>query len=293
MDNNPPSKESKESPFSNPTVVAALITGIISLVAALVAVSPQLLPLLSGPTETPIPTLTVTVQPTSPPTQTPTELLATETATQIMPTATETLTPTATPITPPLSCLDRWEVISTIQTTPVSQGGCQKYSYPDLGIEPLQSEMLSFGATLLHVDGITGVTTEVPNAVKEIRFNVELDNLEDGEFWIALSDNKNPETNSISIKLQSNGLIRIYNVDGRIYTEKTWNEARAGTIYGSSKPYIYKFVFKINGTNVNFMINNLPLNLSINPDYLFFGYKNKSPVKPVTVFVNVSNLEIK
>ena len=69
----------------------------------------------------------------------------------------------------------------------------------------------------------------------------------DGEFWIALSEEENPEVGSLSTRVQNNGLLRVYDANGNLYTEKTWDELRVGTIYGSGKPYKYQFVLKING----------------------------------------------
>jgi len=129
--------------------------------------------------------------------------------------------------------------------------------------------------------------------VSEISFDVKLDDISDGEFWIALSNGVNPDQNSVSIRIQSNGLVRLYDINGDFYTDKTWNELRNGTIYSANKPFYYKFVIRISGSNLNIGINNTRLNLSGRPEYLFLGYKNKSSVKPVTVFVDVSNLEMK
>jgi hypothetical protein len=284
------SDRSQKSPFSNPTVVAALITGIVGLIVALITALPQLVPLFSRPTETPVPTLTATFQPISPPTAT--EMGVTGMATEIPPTPTETLTPTPTPMTTLLSCLNRWEVISDLTATPESQAGCEKYGYPDLGIEPLQNGALSFGKTALLIDAITGITTNLSNEASKVSFDVELNELTDSEFWIALSNDKNPEVDSINIRLQSNGLVRIYDVNGNLYTDKTWGELKGDAPDGSGK-YNYKFVFEITGRSVNFFINELPLTLPTNPNYLFFGFKHKSTVKPVTVYVNISNLEVK
>jgi len=174
-----------------------------------------------------------------------------------------------------------------------SQGGCEKYSYPDLGIEPLQSTVLSFAQPAILITETTGITTNFSSDVTEISFDVKLDDISDGEFWIALSNGANPDQNSVSIRLQSNGLVRIYDVNGNFYTDKTWNELRSGTIYSANKPFYYKFVIRISGSNLNIGINNTRLSLTGRPNHLFLGYKNKSTTKSVTVFVDVSNLEIK
>ncbi len=295
MPDAPQSQESKKTKwYENQALLIAVLGVAGTIVAAIISVSPQLIAALKPePTPTAIPaTATLEIIPALSPTPTgtitPTTIPPTET---LSPTPTET--PTPTPLTPPLSCLDRWQVISKAPTTPQPQGGCEKYSYPDLGIEPGRNDILSFGKTAIQIDGLTGIATELSNDVTEISFTVELNNLVDGEFWVALSGDSNPESNSISVRVQPNGLIRVYDTNGTLYTDKTWDELRAGTIYGSGKPYIYNFVFKIAGPNVTIAINDLPLKLTTNPDYLFFGYKNKSSVNPVTIFGSVSKLAIK
>jgi len=174
-----------------------------------------------------------------------------------------------------------------------SSGNCEKYSYPDLGIEPVQNTILSFVQPSILINETTGITTQFSNNVTEISFDIELDDITDGEFWIALSNGMDPDHNAVSIRLQSNGLLRVYDVGGNFYTEKTWNELRDGTIYSANKPFYYNFVIRISGTNLNIGINSIRLNLSGRPEYLFLGYKNKSAVKDVAVFAEVSNLEMK
>lgn len=257
---------------------------------ALITTLPLLIPLLSGPTETPIPTLTATVLPTSSATETPTKVFPTDTTTQIPPTPTETAT--ITPVTPPLSCLDRWEIISSAPGEVFPSGNCEKYSYPDLGIEPSQGTILSFTPPSISINETTGITTKFSNDVNEIRFDVKLNNISEGKFWIALSNGTDPDNNSVSIRIQSNGLVRFYDINGNEYSEKTWNELRDGTIYSANNPFYYNFVIRISGSNLNIGINNTRLNLFGRPDYLFLGYKNKS-AKMVSLSVDVSNLEMK
>ena len=273
-----------------------LIIAVLGVVAAILTALPSIIDALPKPEPTPTatlptatmgnPTLTSTVTVTS----TVTETGIPSTAT-LSPTPTETAT--VTPVTPPLSCLDRWEVISSAPGTVYSSGNCEKYSYPDLGIEPSQSTVLSFAQPSISINETTGITTRFSKDVAEISFDVKLDDISDGEFWIALSNGVDPDHNAVSIRLQSNGLARIYDVNGNLYSEKTWNDLRDGTSYSANKPFYYNFVIRISGTNLNIGINTTRLNLSGTPKYLFLGYKNKSAAKPVTLFVEVSNLEMK
>lgn len=275
----------------------AMIIAILGVLAAMIGVLPSIIEALPKPEPTAtaiIPTASFDASPTSPPTAT---IIATVTETPVPPTATlsptPTETPTATPVTPPLSCLDRWEVISSAPGNVFPQGSCEKFSYPDLGIEPGGAATLAFAKSSIEINETTGVTTQFSSDVTEISFDVRLDEIADGEFWIAFSDGINPDRDAVSIRLQSNGLVRIYDVNGNFYTEKTWNELRQNTVYSANKPFYYNFVIRISGTNLNIGLNNTRLNLTGRPDHLFLGYKNKSTVKPVEVFVEVSNLEIK
>lgn len=265
-------------------VVAALLTALPSIINALPKPEPTPTAILSPIATISIPTLTSTA------TATATETSVPSTAT-LSPTPTETAT--ITPVTPPLSCLDRWDVISSDPGTVYSLGSCENYSYPDLGIEPVQNTVLSFAQPSILINETTGIATRFSSNVTEISFDVKLDDISDGEFWIALSDGNNPDNNSVSIRLQSNGLVRIYDVNGNFYTEKTWNELRDGTIYSANKPFYYNFAIRISGTNLNIGINSTRITLSGRPDHFFLGYKNKSAIKEVTLFVDVSNLEMK
>jgi hypothetical protein len=274
----------------------ALIIAILGVVAALLSALPSIIGALPKPEPSPTATAILPTATIESATLTP-SATATATETTIPPTATlspmPTETATITPVTPPLNCLDRWEVISSAPGTVYSSGSCEKYSYPDLGIEPSQNTVLSFAQPSILVNETTGIATKFSSDVSEISFDVKLDNISDGEFWIAVSKTADPDNNSVSIRLQSNGLVRIYDINGNFYTEKTWNELRDGTIYSANKPFYYNFVIRISGSNLNIGINNTRLNLSGRPNYLFLGYKNKSATKPVTLFVEVSNLEIK
>jgi hypothetical protein len=291
------SEQSNHKWYTDRSVQLTILGVAGTIIAAVISILPQFISNSQSPdpTQTPVVwTATVIELPTA----TPEPILPTDTATP-GPTGTATLsptpteTPTSTPITPPLSCLDRWEVISSAPGTVFASGNCEKYSYPDLGIEPIQSSILSFVQPSILINETTGITTRFSNNATEISFDVKLDEVTDGEFWIALSNAMDPDSNAVSIRLQSNGLVRIYDVSGNFYTEKSWNELRNGTIYSANKPFYYNFVIRISGTNLNIGINNTRLNLPGRPEYLFLGYKNKSAVKDVTLFVEVSNLEIK
>lgn len=291
MTNSPESdKSTKKKWYEN----QALIIAILGVVAALLSSLPAIVNALPKPEPTPTATVPSPTQESA--TLTPT-ITATATKTTIPPTATLSPTPTETatitPVPPPLSCLDRWEVISSAPGPVYSSGNCEKYSYPDLGIEPSQSTVLSFAQPSILINETTGITTNFSGEVTEISFDVKLDNISDGEFWIALSDGTDPDNNSVSIRLQSNGLVRVYDINGNFYAEKTWNVLRDGTIYSANKPFYYDFDIRISGLNLNIGINNTRLNLSGKTNHLFLGYKNKSVTKPVTLFVDVSNLEMK
>jgi hypothetical protein len=162
MDN--PSQTRNATPkkwYQDQPVLLTVIGLVGTILAALISVLPDLLPASRpepSPTLVPI-TATIENSPTPlPPTITPTV-----TDTPIPPTATlsptPTETPTATPVTPPLSCLDRWEIISSAPGTVFSQGSCEKYSYPDLGIEPDGTTTLAFAKSSIEINETTGIAT--------------------------------------------------------------------------------------------------------------------------------------
>jgi hypothetical protein len=292
------SNNSSNSNWYSDRSVQLTILGVAgTIIAAVISILPQFIGNNRSPEPTQAPIIwTATADQL--PTDTAEPILPTDT-TIPGPTDTATLppapteSPTATPVTPPLSCLDRWEVISSAPGTVYASGNCEKYSYPSLGIEPVQSTILSFVQPSIQINETTGITTRFSDNATEISFDVKLDDVTDGEFWIALSNEMNPDNNAVSIRLQSNGLVRFYDVSGNFYSEKSWNELRDGTIYNANKPFYYNFIIRISGTDLNIGINNTRLNLSGRPEYLFLGYKNKSEAKPVKLVVEISNLVIK
>ena len=283
--------------YADRSVQLTLLGVVGTIAAAVISILPQFINNSPDPAPTITPVV-FTVTMAESPSETPEPILPTDTVTP-GPTDTATLSPTptetatATPVTPPLGCLDRWEVISSAPGNVFASGTCEKYSYPELGIEPIQSTLLSFAQPSILINETTGITTNFSNEITEISFDIKLDDVTDGEFWIALSNGMYPDSNAVSIRLQSNGLVRIYDASGNLYAEKTWNELREGTIYNANKPFYYNFVIRISGTNLNIGINSIRLNLSGRPEYLFFGYKNKSAVKDVSLFAEVSNLKMK
>ena len=289
MSKNNRSSRAKQSPFSNPTVLAALITGIVGLIVALITALPQLLPLLSRPTETPIPSFAATVSPTSPAIETPTN-----TATQIPPTPTETVSPTPTQITPPISCLDRWQVISSDPNLAeaISQGDCNQANVPGLGITSSKNG-LSMGVNNFQKQGTFGIVTSLPTTVT-ITMQVDLNVLTQGEFWIAISNNPNPENNMMILAMEpKTGEVRIYSDQTSRYNSKyEWSQLLANTSLTASSPHTYKITFAISGNSVSPQIyyTNLPSQIVNLPKYLFIGYNNKSNLGSMTLQAKISDL---
>ena len=291
------SNRGKGSPFSNPTVVAALITGIITLVVALITALPQLVPLLSKPTETPIPTLTATVPPTSLPTAT--EVRATDTATEVPPTATETITPSPTPVDPGIACLDRWQVIASdgSKPEPTAGDGCDNVGIPTLGISTTGQQLI-FGVNNFQSQGIFGVSTSLPTNAN-ISLKVKMNSLQVGEFWIALSNEPTPDGNMLIFALQPEfGELRTYVDQSNNYASRyLWSNLTTNTNYGGGPPYVYDMTLNTSGGQVTYRLNFLePQTQSVNlPKYLFFGFRNKVGQGQGMVSMNivVSGLEIK
>jgi hypothetical protein len=290
------SSESKESPFSNPTVVAALVTGILSLIAALVAVSPQLIPLIGDPTETPIPTFTATLAPTTRPTSTPAEPLATGTVTPVPPTPTETITPSPTPVDPGIACLDRWQVVSSnpelISTS--GAGSCAVSNVPGLGISASRNGLV-FGINSFREQGTFGITTSLP-ADATVSMTVDLITLTQGEFWIALSNTPDPKDKMMILALEPNsGEVRFYNNQTSSFSNRyEYRGLLTNTSLSPSRPYNYRITFSISGNSVNPRIHftNLPPQIVNLPKYLFIGYNKKSTLGSMSVQVEISDLVV-
>lgn len=293
MDKPPRSSEGKENPITNPGVIAALITGIISLIVAL----PQLVPLISRPVETATQTTAATLPPaTSPPTGTFTEPPPTGTATEIPPTPTETITPSPTPVDPGITCLDRWQVISSNPEllTTSGAGNCAVSSIPDLGISASRTGLV-IGVNSFKEQGTFGITTALPMDAT-ISMTVDLITLTQGEFWIALSDTPNPEDKMMILALEPNsGEVRFYNNQTSSFTNKyDYRDLLTNTSLNPGRPYNYRITFSTSGNTVSPRIHftNLPPQIVNLPKYLFIGYDKKSTLGTMSLQVRISDLTV-
>lgn len=263
-----------------------------TIVAALISISPQVIPALIKPEPTPtfIPA-TATLEPSPTPSPTPTETVIPFTAT-VSPTPTETATPT--PITPSISCLDRWQVISSDPdlAEPTSQGDCSQASIPALGISSSR-EGVSFGVNSFREQGNFGIATSLP-ADATITLQVDLTILTQGEFWIALSNTPNPENNMFILAIEPNtGEIRLYSDQtSRFSIKYNYADLLTNTILASGPPFSYKLTIATSGNSVNPKIHftDLPSQIVNLPKYLFIGYSNKSTLGSMTLQAEISDL---
>lgn len=289
-------EETKKS-FSNPTVLAAIIGVIGTIVVTLITTSPQLIAALKSPTETPIPTSTATSPPTNAPLPTETEVVPpTATSTNVPPTPTETVVSSPTPVDPGIACLDRWEIISSNPdlAIPVAGGNCDLVSIPGMGISTSGSELI-FGQNNFREQGTFGLSTAIPLDAT-IRMKVKRGILTRGEFWIALSNKPNPESNMMILAIQPEfGEVRTY--AGQTSTAAgryTWEQLVENTTYGDGPPYTYDLILKTDGSLVDTRINflDLPSQIVNLPKYLFIGYQNASTLGSVSMSITVSDLTI-
>jgi len=210
------------------------------------------------------------------------------------PTDTASPSPTPTPINPPISCLDRWQIISTNPelTETTSQGDCAQASVPALGISASRTGV-SFGINNFREQGNFGIATSLPTDAT-VTLQVEFIVLTQGEFWIALSNTPNPENKMMILALQPNtGEVRFYSDQTSRFSYKyNYGDLLTNTTLSSSLPFKYKITFAISGNSVRPQIHftNLP-SQSVNlPKYLFIGYNNKSTLGSMTLQVEISNL---
>ena len=125
---------------------------------------------------------------------------------------------------------------------------------------------------------------------------VKMSFLTQGEFWIALSNEPNPESNMLIIAIQPEfGEVRTYieqtdTVEGRF----TWAELAVDTNYGEGPPYTYDITLNTSASAIDSRINffDLPSQIVNLPKYLFIGYQNKSTLGSVSMSVTVSDLII-
>lgn len=287
-------KPGKKKWYDNQALVLTLIGVVGTIIAAVITILPQIL----GSIQKPVPTLTavpatatVEVISTPIPTSTETAIPFTET---VSPTPTETATPT--PISPPISCLDRWQVISSnpdlAETT--SQGDCSQANVPGLGISSSRAG-IRFGINNFREQGNFGIATSLPTDAT-VTLQVDLTVLTQGEFWIALSNTPNPENNMMILALEPNsGEVRFYNNQTSRFSQKhEYDNLLANTILSSGPPFTYKITFEISGNNISPQIHftNLPSQIVNLPKYLFIGYSNKSTLGSLTIQVEINDLTI-
>ena len=296
MTNSSRSKKSqKEKWYENQALVFTLLGAGATIIAAVITILPQMLEATQkpDPTQTAIP-ITATIEATStfPPTATETIIPFTET---VAPTPTETGTPT--PVSPPISCLDRWQVVSSNSdlTGTDGSGNCPVASVPALGISA-SKDGIGFGVNNFREQGTFGISTPLPTDAT-ITLKVNLTVLTQGEFWIALSNDPNPESNMLIVALQSkNGEVRIYNNQTNSAVERyTWESLLSNTDLAGGPPYPYEIKFTTSGNKVDHQIyfTNLPSQFVNLPKYLFLGFNNKSTLGSMTLQVEVTDLLVK
>ena len=285
-------KSSNKKWYEDKNIQLALLGVTGTIIAALISVLPQLLNARQKPepTQTPIIwTVTIAASPTA--TLEPT--LPTDTPIPT-PTRTATLSPTPTRITPPISCLDRWQIISSDSdlAEATSQGDCNQANVPGLGISSSQNG-LSIGVNNFQKQGTFGIATTLPTTAT-VTMQVDLNLLTQGEFWIAVSDTPNPENNMMILAMEpKTGEVRIYNDQTSRYNLKyEWSQLLANTSLTASSPHTYKITFAISGNSVSPQIyfTNLPSQIVNLPKYLFIGYNNKSTLGSMTLQVEISDL---
>ena len=296
MSKNNDTNEKSKSILSNPTVLAAIIGVAGTVIVALITAAPQIIATLNPPTATFIPTATVTTPPTNTPVPEDTEIPSTATSTEVPPTLTATLTPSPTPVDPGIACLDRWEVISSNPdlATPNASGDCNSVGISGLGISTSGNQII-FGQNNFKEQGTFGISTSLPSNAT-IRMKVKRSILTQGEFWIALSNEPNPESNMMVIAIQPElGEVRTYigqtsAAAGRF----TWVQLVENTNYGNGPTYTYDLILKTDGSLVDTRINyfDLPSQVVNLPKYLFIGYRNTSTLGSVSMNITVSDLTI-
>ncbi len=285
-------KASNKKWYEDKNIQLALLGVIGTTIAALISVLPQLLNARqkTEPTQTPIIwTATIAASPTA----TMEPVLSTNTPIPTL-TSTATLSPTPTRNTPPISCLDRWQVISSEPDLAATtrQGDCNQANVPGLGFSSSQSG-ISIGVNNFQKQGTFGIATSLPSAVT-VTMQVDLNVLTQGEFWIAVSNTPNLENNMMILALEpKTGEVRFYSDQTSRYSRKyEWSQLLANTALNASSPHTYKITFAISGNSVSPQIyfTSLPSQIVNLPNYLFIGYNNKSTIGSMTLQVEISDL---
>jgi hypothetical protein len=287
-------KPSGDKWYADRSVQLALLGVAGTIIAAVITILPQYLGNSQQPEPSQTPIIWTATMADSP-TETLEPILPTETFTP-GPTDTVTPSPTSTPITPPLSCLDRWQIVSSnpdlIETG--SAGDCALSNAPTLGISASKSG-ISIGVNNFKEQGTFGIATPLP-ADATITLDIKLTVLTQGEFWIALSNTPTPENNMLIFAMQpKDGEVRIYNDQITKFSQNyKYKDLITNTVYSSGPPFIYQIILKASGNRVSPQIHytNLPSQTVNLPKYLFIGYSNRSTLGSMSLQVEISNLTV-
>ena len=274
--------------YDDKSVLLALLGVGGTIIAAIISILPQFIK--TSPEPEPTQTAIIwTATIAESPTETPEPVLPTDTVTP-GPTNTATPSPSPTSITPSISCLDRWQVISSDSdlTEGSGAGVCSLSSVPAGG-------GISMGVNNFREQGDFGIATSLP-ADATISLSVRLTVLTQGEFWVALSNTPNPENNMYVLAFQpKSGELRTYIDQTSSFSEKyRYKDVTSNTVYTSGPPFIYNITLTTSGNRVNPQIHftDLPSKIVNLPKYLFIGYSNKSTLGSMTLQVEVSDLVI-
>jgi hypothetical protein len=303
MKKSPHKRKSSKSVFQNPVVVGAIITGIAAILTTWLTVLPNLRSQRPQEVEPPAAGAVIAVQPSFTAEMPTLEPTRTATPVLIVSTDTPTLTPTPRPVS--LTCLEGWWLIMLPKKLDYEQEareGCAASNYRGLGFST-SSDGFQITLDKSKVTGTYGISTgPLPeNAV--IRMKVKVSILYTAEFWVGLSNSKNPDPDVLILAMDPAasgqnippGSIRIYknNFDTKL-AGYNWPVLDPSGGQSNRAPFIYDLQFTVSGGNVEIRVNNIPLTSQIVnfPRYLFLGFRNKSTQYSATVYVTVTNLQI-
>jgi hypothetical protein len=197
---------------------------------------------------------------------------------------------------PSLCCLAGWDIFSTDGTSfqPSPQGNCSNIGIDELGIHASSCGLI-FGRDDIKRRGIYGLSMPIEHNTT-IRMSVTIINLIEGEMWVGLSNETNPQAGSLIFAMTPDpgGVSVFLNDISSPYARYRWSDMVPDIGWVDGQPWQYNFTIMLDGNKVLADVNSVkfaPM-VASSTDRLFIGYRSKPDMIGTYLNATISNLSI-
>lgn len=202
---------------------------------------------------------------------------------------------TPTPFEPTLCCLEGWDVFSTdgAPFTASPQGGCGNVRVAEIGVSSDDCGFVFgyYGKSR----GVYGLSIPIqPNA--EIKVSIVVNNLQEGEFWLAFSKDIDPQTNSLVYAMTPDpGGVSVFLGDiSSPRARYPWAPMADSLGWVKGQPWRYNFTVQFDGVKAATEANDVRFAADVAPyaNRMFIGYRSKPESKGFYLNARVESLSI-